>query len=77
MSCFRTLDVGGDKVLPYLRMVGEENPAMGWRATRMGARPSSFGAGAVARAFACAAAGRKLSVMFPDDYDSGRIYQKP
>jgi phosphotransferase system enzyme I (PtsP) len=33
---FRTLDVGGDKVLPYMRVVEEENPAMGWRAIRLG-----------------------------------------
>ena len=33
---FRTLDVGGDKVLPYWRGEAEENPAMGWRAIRIG-----------------------------------------
>src|SRR3546814_20709851 len=33
---FRTLDVGGDKVLPYWRGSGEANPAMGWRAIRIG-----------------------------------------
>ena len=32
---FRTLDIGGDKVLPYLDSVPEENPALGWRAVRM------------------------------------------
>ncbi len=32
---FRTLDIGGDKVLPYLRQPHEENPALGWRAIRM------------------------------------------
>jgi phosphotransferase system, enzyme I, PtsP len=32
---FRTLDVGGDKVLPYLRQPDEENPALGWRAIRL------------------------------------------
>ncbi len=32
---FRTLDIGGDKVLPYLRHVPEENPALGWRGIRM------------------------------------------
>src|SRR5438067_8890733 len=31
---FRTLDIGGDKVLPYMRVVEEENPALGWRAIR-------------------------------------------
>ena len=33
---FRTLDLGGDKVLPYLKAEREENPALGWRAVRMG-----------------------------------------
>lgn len=32
---FRTLDVGSDKVLPYIAKQNEENPAMGWRSTRM------------------------------------------
>jgi phosphotransferase system, enzyme I, PtsP len=34
---FRTLDVGGDKALPYLRegQIEEENPALGWRAVRL------------------------------------------
>ncbi len=61
---FRTLDIGGDKVLPYLMTTAEENPAMGWRATRMALdRP-----GLVRyqlRALLRAAAGRKLSIMFP------------
>ena len=33
---FRTLDIGGDKILPYMRAVEEENPALGWRAIRIG-----------------------------------------
>ena len=33
---FRTLDIGGDKVLPYMRAYQEENPALGWRAIRLG-----------------------------------------
>src|SRR3712207_5967623 len=32
---FRTLDVGGDKILPYMRAVEERNPALGWRALRI------------------------------------------
>ena len=32
---FRTLDIGGDKALPYMETVIEENPALGWRATRL------------------------------------------
>ena len=33
---FRTLDIGGDKVLPYMKGQEEENPALGWRAIRIG-----------------------------------------
>jgi phosphotransferase system enzyme I (PtsP) len=32
---FRTLDLGGDKILPYGRWDREENPALGWRAIRI------------------------------------------
>ncbi|MDP1732022.1 MAG: phosphoenolpyruvate--protein phosphotransferase [Devosia sp.] len=32
---FRLLDIGGDKVIPYLRSAAEENPAMGWRSLRL------------------------------------------
>ena len=61
---FRTLDVGGDKVLPFMRVGAEENPAMGWRATRMVLdRPALVKV--QMRALLRAAAGRKLSVMFP------------
>ena len=33
---FRTLDIGSDKVLPYMKRIDEPNPAMGWRAIRVG-----------------------------------------
>src|SRR5215212_2686461 len=33
---FQTLDIGGDKILPYMRHEAEENPALGWRAIRLG-----------------------------------------
>src|SRR5690606_28955649 len=33
---FRTLDIGGDKVVPYMWQTEDENPAMGWRAIRVG-----------------------------------------
>ena len=33
---FRTLDIGGDKLLPYMKGFEEENPALGWRALRIG-----------------------------------------
>jgi phosphotransferase system enzyme I (PtsP) len=61
---FRSLDIGGDKVLPYLRQPKEENPAMGWRAIRMALdRPELFRL--QMRALLKAAAGRELRVMIP------------
>jgi len=61
---FRALDIGGDKVLPYLRQTKEENPAIGWRAIRMSLdRPALFRT--QVRAFLRAAAGRELSIMIP------------
>lgn len=62
---FRSLDVGGDKVLPYMsRQVHEENPAMGWRAIRLGLdRPALLRT--QIRALLKAAQGRELRLMFP------------
>jgi phosphotransferase system enzyme I (PtsP) len=61
---FRTLDIGGDKVLPYMRNVEEENPALGWRAIRLGLdRPGLLRS--QVRALLRAAAGRELRIMFP------------
>jgi phosphotransferase system, enzyme I, PtsP len=61
---FRTLDIGGDKVLPYLRQPSEENPAMGWRAIRMALdRPELFRL--QVRAMMKAASGRELRIMIP------------
>ncbi len=61
---FRTLDIGGDKVLPYMRNVVEENPALGWRAIRLGLdRPALLRS--QIRALLRAAAGRALTLMFP------------
>ena len=61
---FRTLDIGGDKVLPYLRNIEEENPALGWRAIRLGLdRPGLLRA--QVRALLRAASGRELKLMFP------------
>ncbi|SNY92408.1 phosphotransferase system, enzyme I, PtsP [Cohaesibacter sp. ES.047] len=61
---FRSLDVGGDKVLAFLRMAAEENPAMGWRAVRLGLdRPGLLRT--QIRALLHAAAGRSLKLMFP------------
>jgi phosphotransferase system enzyme I (PtsP) len=61
---FRTLDLGGDKVLPYLEAEREENPALGWRAIRMGLdRPALLRL--QLRALIAAARGRPLRIMFP------------
>src|SRR5208282_4278445 len=61
---FRTLDIGGDKVLPYLRNIEEENPALGWRAIRLGLdRPGLLRS--QVRALLRAAGGRELRLMFP------------
>ncbi|MXU66864.1 phosphoenolpyruvate--protein phosphotransferase [Oceanomicrobium pacificus] len=61
---FRTLDIGSDKVLPYMRRTDEPNPAMGWRAIRLG-----LDRGGVMRmqlqALLRGAKGRPLNVMFP------------
>jgi phosphotransferase system enzyme I (PtsP) len=73
---FRTLDIGGDKVLPYMRNVEEENPALGWRAIRLGLdRPGLLRS--QIRALLRAAGGRDLKVMFPmiatvEEYDEAR-----
>ncbi len=61
---FRTLDIGGDKQLPYFREYIDQNPAMGWRSIRVGLdRPGMLRQ--QLRAMIRAAAGRELSVMFP------------
>jgi len=61
---FRALDIGGDKALPYLPHVPEENPALGWRAIRMSLdRPTLFRM--QVRALLKAAAGRELRLMIP------------
>ncbi|MFC3070852.1 phosphoenolpyruvate--protein phosphotransferase [Phenylobacterium soli] len=61
---FRTLDLGGDKVLPYLEAEREDNPALGWRAIRMGLdRPALLRV--QIRALITAAKGRPLRIMFP------------
>jgi phosphotransferase system, enzyme I, PtsP len=61
---FRTLDIGGDKILPYMQSVEEENPALGWRAIRIGLdRPGLLRA--QVRALLKASDGRKLRIMFP------------
>jgi len=61
---FRTLDLGGDKVLPYARWEREENPALGWRALRIALdRPALLRY--QVRALMKAAAGRTLNILLP------------
>jgi phosphotransferase system enzyme I (PtsP) len=64
---FRTIDIGGDKAVPYLSGAGgadDENPAMGWRALRLAlGRPALMKI--QARALLEAGAGRTISIMFP------------
>lgn len=61
---FRTLDVGGDKALPYFENESGENPALGWRAIRIALdRPAMLRQ--QVRALVRAAKGRPLSIMFP------------
>jgi phosphotransferase system enzyme I (PtsP) len=61
---FRTLDIGGDKLLPYMRNLEEENPALGWRAIRLGLdRPGLLRT--QLRALLRAGSGRSLKIMFP------------
>ena len=61
---FRTLDIGGDKVLPYMQMLQEENPALGWRAIRLSLdRPALLRS--QIRALLKACAGKKLRMMLP------------
>lgn len=61
---FRSFDIGGDKKVPYLHAGEEENPAMGWRATRIGLdRPGILRT--QIRALIMASAGKPLYLMFP------------
>ena len=61
---FRTLDIGSDKVMPYMKRPDEPNPAMGWRALRVGLdKPGVLRM--QLQALIRAANGRPLTVMFP------------
>lgn len=61
---FRTLDLGGDKVLPYARWEPEENPALGWRAIRIALdRPALLRY--QVRALLAAASGKVLRILLP------------
>ncbi len=72
---FRTIDIGGDKVLPYFKnVVHEENPALGWRAIRLTLdRPALLRT--QVRALLKAAGGRELRLMLPMVTELGEIFQ--
>tara|TARA_R110002124_G_scaffold133556_3_gene296124 strand:+ start:6799 stop:9048 length:2250 start_codon:yes stop_codon:yes gene_type:complete len=61
---FRTLDIGSDKVMPYMNRPQEPNPAMGWRAVRVGLDKTGVMRMQL-QALIRAAAGGPLTVMFP------------
>ncbi|WP_435418470.1 phosphoenolpyruvate--protein phosphotransferase [Parerythrobacter aurantius] len=64
---FRTVDIGGDKAVPYLASAeaeNDENPAMGWRALRLALEREGL-LKVQARALLEASAGKTLRVMFP------------
>lgn len=61
---FRTLDIGSDKVLPYMKPQDEPNPAMGWRAIRVGLDKRGVMRMQL-QALIRAAVDRPLTVMFP------------
>jgi len=61
---FRTLDIGGDKALPYWQGRPDTNPALGWRALRIGLdRPAILRL--QLRALLRSSASRPLRIMFP------------
>ncbi len=71
---FRTLDIGGDKILPYMTGARDENPAMGWRAIRISLdRPALLRQ--QLRAMIVAATGQHLRIMFPMVADGAEFEQ--
>ena len=61
---FRLLDIGGDKVIPYLRSAPEENPAMGFRSLRLALdRPGLLRT--QVRALLTAADGGPMKILVP------------
>jgi phosphotransferase system enzyme I (PtsP) len=73
---FRTLDIGSDKVLPYMKRADEPNPALGWRAIRVGLDRQGIMRMQV-QALIRGARGRPLQIMFPfvadaSEFEAGR-----
>ncbi|MFV0473890.1 MAG: phosphoenolpyruvate--protein phosphotransferase [Pikeienuella sp.] len=71
---FRTLDIGSDKVLPYMKRFTEENPALGWRAIRVGL-DKPFALKMQAQALLRGAGARPLRIMFPFIADEAEFYE--
>ncbi len=61
---FRTLDIGGDKVVPYMWRVQDENPVLGWRAIRVALDKPAILRQQV-RALIRASEGQDLRILFP------------
>ena len=71
---FRSLDIGGDKLLPYMKHDKEENPALGWRSVRMSLDQTGLFRTQIS-ALIRAAAGRDLKVMLPMITDISEYHQ--
>jgi phosphotransferase system enzyme I (PtsP) len=61
---FRTLDIGSDKVASYMNPMDEPNPAMGWRAIRLGLDKQGVMKMQL-QALIRGSKGRPLRIMFP------------
>ncbi|MEM9062231.1 MAG: phosphoenolpyruvate--protein phosphotransferase [Pseudomonadota bacterium] len=71
---FRTLDIGSDKVLPYVRSEREANPALGWRAIRVGLDRQRLFRMQI-QSLLRGAKGRPLSIMFPMITEADEYFQ--
>ncbi|MBX4181093.1 phosphoenolpyruvate-protein phosphotransferase PtsI [Sodalis sp. CWE] len=60
----RTMDIGGDKILPYMNLPKEDNPFLGWRAIRVSLDRKEM-LHAQIRAILRASAFGKLRIMYP------------
>ncbi|MFT4863323.1 MAG: phosphoenolpyruvate-protein phosphotransferase [Pseudohongiellaceae bacterium] len=61
----RTLDIGGDKQLPYLPILGEENPALGWRGIRFSLDNVQLQMTQVRAMIRASGSGSNLSILLP------------
>lgn len=61
---FRTLDIGGDKIVPYMWRIQDENPVLGWRAIRVALDKPAILRQQI-RALIKANEGRELRILFP------------